>query len=110
MKIKNAFSLPFIISTIVLGCITHYAQAIDDSPDAGHALLAEKLAIHKPHNKPVSKRLSGAKTISFNYDGEDLIDLINYLAAQKGVNIILPMANNAISAKLTLHIDQPITI
>lgn len=57
-----------------------------------------------------SKRKNTKKTIRFNYTDEDLIDIINFLAAEKGVNIILPIGANAITAKVTLHIDSLLSL
>lgn len=50
------------------------------------------------------------KTIRFDFDNEDLVDIINYLAAQKGVNIILPQGANAIASKVTFSIAEKISL
>lgn len=50
------------------------------------------------------------KIISFNYDNENLVDVINYLAAEKNINIVLPMGAKAITSKLTLHIEEKMTL
>ncbi len=49
-------------------------------------------------------------TIAFNYENEDLVNVINFIAAQKEVNVVLPQGANAIKAKLTLKIDKRLTI
>ena len=52
-----------------------------------------------------------SKKISFNYDNEDLVNVINYISAQKDVNVILPMRpNEKIDAKLTWHLDKKVSL
>ncbi len=50
------------------------------------------------------------KYISFKYDEEDLINVINYLAAEKGINILLPTGPNKLEAKLTLHHEKKLSL
>ncbi|HEB41717.1 MAG TPA: hypothetical protein ENI08_01690, partial [Candidatus Dependentiae bacterium] len=50
------------------------------------------------------------QTFMFHYDNEDLVNVINELAAEKEVNVILPQGPNAINAKLTLHVDKKLSI
>lgn len=53
-----------------------------------------------------------AKTIAFNYNNEELVDIINYLAGKKGVNILLPNASGdeAIKTKVTLYLKDKLTL
>ena len=60
--------------------------------------------------KASNRRRNLAKTVSFYFDNEDLIDIINFLASLKEVNIVLPMGANAINTKVTLHLEEKITI
>ncbi len=46
----------------------------------------------------------------FDYTNEDLINVINELAAVKEINVILPQGVNAINAKLTLHVSEKLSI
>jgi len=48
--------------------------------------------------------------ITFHYNDADIIDVINALAAKKGVNVIMPMGANTMNLKLTLNIDKPMTL
>jgi general secretion pathway protein D len=48
--------------------------------------------------------------ISFSYKDEDLINIINLLAAYKEINILLPHGVDAIKAKVTIHFSQPLTL
>jgi len=50
------------------------------------------------------------KTINFSYENEELINVINYLASLKEVNVILPQGGNAIKEKLTLHVEKKLTL
>lgn len=68
-----------------------------------HALLAQKLT---PSNKPTKKNKKSKKSIRFKFNDEDLVDIINYLAAEKDVNIILPTGANIINAKVTMTIND----
>jgi general secretion pathway protein D len=56
---------------------------------------------------PVSEKET--PIITFNYDNEDVTNIINYLAAFKDVNVIFP-PGEAINTKLTLHLDEKMTI
>lgn len=90
------------ILLIILGysffvCLNSYAEIHGDK------LLASK--IHDTSNK---NRKSA--TISFIFNNEDLVDIINMLAAKKAINIILPTGANAINAKVTLAIPQKLTL
>ncbi len=60
-------------------------------------------------NRPISKRFADKK-ISIHYNNEDLIDIINEIASAKDVNIILPLGANAISQKITWHLDNPVSV
>jgi general secretion pathway protein D len=57
-----------------------------------------------------NKKNKKKKTISVHYDDENLVDIINSLAAQKNVNILLPQGANAIKEKLTLHLEEKISL
>ena len=39
-----------------------------------------------------------------------MIDIINFLAAEKEINVVLPMGANAINAKVTLHLEDKISV
>ncbi len=49
--------------------------------------------------------------ISFNYDDEDLVNVINYIASKKEINLLLPTkADDKIVGKFTWHLDKKVTI
>lgn len=68
-------------------------------------VLDKKLPDKKKNN-----RRTKAKKLSFNFDATDLVDIINMIAAEKGINIILPMGAQAINAKVTLRMENQVTL
>jgi general secretion pathway protein D len=48
-------------------------------------------------------------TVSFNYENENLVTIINELAALKNLNVILPQGD-ALATTVTLHIEKKITL
>ncbi|TET06139.1 hypothetical protein E3J79_02955 [Candidatus Dependentiae bacterium] len=61
-------------------------------------------------NQKISNAAISEKIISFHYDNEDLVDVINSLASLKEVNVVLPEGPNAITSKLTFHIAEKVTL
>lgn len=54
---------------------------------------------------------SSKQHIIFQYDNEDLVNIINFIASKKEVNLLLPAkADEKITSKLTWHLDKKITI
>ena len=50
-------------------------------------------------------------TISFNYDNEDLTNVIDYIASKKKINLLYPTrADEKISGKFSWHLDKKVTI
>lgn len=90
--------------TLIMSSFFSYAQD-------NHTVLHDKLTQTQipEKNRPLRRR-HPAKLISFYFDNEDLIDIINFLASQKEVNVVLPLGANAINAKITLHLDEKITV
>lgn len=61
-------------------------------------------------NPNTPENIRDKKIISVNFAGEDLVNIINFLAAQKDVNITLPQGDASIKSKLTLHLENKISI
>lgn len=78
---------------------------IDTSQDA-QLVFKESSTSHPafPGNKNKKKK------IEFKYENEDLVNVINFIASQMGINIILPHAADAINVKLTLSLPNKITL
>ena len=47
--------------------------------------------------------------IVFNYENEDIVTIINQLAAQKNMNVLFPQAE-VLNVKVTLHMDKKLTL
>src|SRR5690242_657901 len=64
----------------------------------------------------LSKKINGTSrkkrgaTMPFIFNSEDVIDIINMLAAKKEINIVLPTGANAINFKVTLALPDMVTI
>lgn len=50
------------------------------------------------------------KKFSFKFNDENLVDLINTLAEQKGRNVLLPNPADAITAKISMNIEEKMTL
>src|SRR5438105_3414971 len=53
---------------------------------------------------------SRKKLINFNFDNEDLVNIINYVAAEQNVNVILPLPPNTITAKVRLNNQEKMPV
>lgn len=62
----------------------------------------------KPPLTPLKKIKK--KKITFDYANEDLINVINYIASELGINIMLPQGADAINAKLSLAFSKKIPL
>jgi general secretion pathway protein D len=61
--------------------------------------------------KSTQKKLyNNEKKIRFNYTDKPLVDVINELAAEKKINVVLPQGAAAIPHKLTYNYPEPLTI
>lgn len=50
------------------------------------------------------------KMLSFSFREEPLADVITLVAAERGVNIVMPAGADAITSKVTLHMENPLTV
>ena len=49
--------------------------------------------------------------LTFSYNEEELVNVINYIATKKGVNLLFPTrADEKVTGKLTWHLDEKVTI
>lgn len=79
----------------------------DDSKSLYHrSPLGEKVS-PKPDKKP-TKGNERKRKISFYFDNEDLVDVINLMSAEKRINVVLP--KEPITQKVTLHIEEKLTV
>lgn len=61
-----------------------------------------------PAKAPDAHHQKNKTTLLFNFENEELIDIINRIAALKGVNILLPTGANAITTKVTMSLEEPL--
>ncbi len=79
------------------------AQIICAHPEQVHGVLKEKVEHSDPQNpKRPLRRRHIKREINFYFDNEPLIDFINFLAAEKEINVVFPIGANAINANVTL--------
>lgn len=58
-----------------------------------------------------SSNLYEVATVSFNYDNEELTNVIDYIATKKGINLLYPTrTDEKITGKLTWHLDKKVTL
>src|SRR2546428_11898048 len=49
--------------------------------------------------------------VAFQYDNEDLVNVVNYIASRKEVNLLLPTkTDEKLTGKLTWHLDKKVSI
>ena len=69
------------------------------------------LDIQQPKISQEPQEPTSQTMISFNYDNEELVNVINYIASKRGTNLLLPVkADEKIVGKLTWHLDKKVTI
>jgi general secretion pathway protein D len=106
-KKVNKIKILILISLII--CIipvkTIYSE---DRPLLAQKLTSQENSTKKRKRK--NKKKEQEKTINFSYENEDLVDIINYLAQQKAVNVIFPQGANAINVKVTLTLEEKVTL
>jgi general secretion pathway protein D len=85
-----------------------FIQAIDEFTQ--HSTLIKKLneQTQPKHHKNNKKRKS-KRTVTIDYHNESLVDIINMLAAQKEVNVVLPLAY-PITTKVTFVLEEKVTL
>ncbi|MCA9770652.1 hypothetical protein KC460_04765 [Candidatus Dependentiae bacterium] len=71
-----------------------------------HRVLEQKLN----NKQKICKSGRKKRYIKFDYENEPLIDIINFLAAEKNINIVLPTGNDAIKVNTNLSINQILTL
>lgn len=58
---------------------------------------------------PLLENTAAAPRILFSFKEEPLVDVITMVAKERGINIVMPAGNDAITSKLTLHIERPLS-
>lgn len=80
-------------------------------PEAIHPVLKEKLQHSDPqYPKKPTRRRHLKRDISLYLDNEPIVDLINFLAAEKEINVVFPAGANAITSNVTLHLEEKVSL
>lgn len=64
----------------------------------------------KPKKSSKKKKKEDEKLIAFDFKDEKLVNIINLIAAEKGINIILPQGNDAIKTTISFSQKKKITL
>jgi general secretion pathway protein D len=64
----------------------------------------------KPAKSITAKTKATEKKIWFRFKDEPLVDIVNYLASEKKINVVLPAGKEAITQKLTFQYQEKITL
>jgi general secretion pathway protein D len=60
---------------------------------------------------PTESGTGSRESIAFQYDNEELINVVNFIASKKGVNILFPTkTDEKLTGKLTWHLDKKVAI
>lgn len=97
----------FLSVTMVFIGLNAYSAPVADNTEQP---LSQSISDEPASPKKLSRKRQTPKDLNFYFTEEDLVDIINFLAAQKEANIVLPMGANAINAKVTLHLEDKITL
>lgn len=69
-------------------------------------LLSSPLQAQLPDNFQTDEPL-----IAFQYDNEELVNVVNFIASQKGVNLLFPTkADEKLEGKLTWHLEKKVSV
>lgn len=96
---------------LVLTLCPNFQNNLIAHPEEIHHVLKEKLQHSDPqYPKKPTRRRHLKRDISLFLDNEPLVDLINFLAAEKEINVVLPIGANAITSSVTLHLEDKVSI
>lgn len=96
---------------LVLTLCPNFQNNLIAHPEEIHHVLKDKLQHSDPqYPKKPTRRRHLKRDISLFLDNEPLVDLINFLAAEKEINVVLPIGANAINSSVTLHLEDKVSI
>jgi general secretion pathway protein D len=97
---RYAYTL-IIIGSLLQACIALHAKKSTEIP---MSRFDDKTTVVKAQEDPKASFI-------FQFNNEDIVNIINLVAAAKDINIILPQSGKAMKdIKVTFHLDNPITI
>lgn len=108
------FQSSLLLSFALVSCISNSVPAADaerETLEQEHARLLKDILEQdaEPAHRCNGKK-NAQKLISFNYTNENLVDIINTLAAEKQINVILPTKDATIKNKITIALEKKITL
>lgn len=75
------------------------------------SLFASFIIAKEKTSKTVIVPTQKTEQIAFQYDNEELVNVVNYIASKKGINLLLPTrTDEKLTGKLTWHLDKKISI
>jgi len=108
------FQSSLLFSFALVSCISNSVTAADaerETLEQEHArLLKDILEQDAEPARRGSNKKNAQKLISFNYTNENLVDIINTLADEKQINVILPTKDATIKNKITIALEKKITL
>jgi len=106
IKILNTFSI-FILAAF---CTMANPEA---QPSIIEPVSAEPTAIKPDATKEEQTSAidsADVKKIVIRFEDESLVDVIDYISKQKGMNILLPVGDKAITSKVTIRLNDKFTV
>lgn len=98
-------------SVLLLLIATQLCKGENGHPEEIYPVLKDKIMHADTQNQRRPQRRRHIKQeISFYFDNEPLVDIINFLAGEKEINVIFPIGANAINTNVTLHLEEKISI
>jgi len=104
-KIRGGNIMNKCVITIFLFTCFFCNQSIFGQDEEIEQILQKKL-----DKKQSEEKTDELRTIDFKFKDADLVDVINYLASEKNVNVILPMGAMAIKSKLNINMAERLSI
>lgn len=106
---KNKVLISILLTLVWMHPMAH---GIDKTPAAQDQLLLEHSAVAETKKTKKNRQVDlEQRTISFKYENENLVDIINSLAEQKKVNVIMSSKeSDKVQGKVTIDVQEKITL
>ncbi len=102
----SAVGIPLVLSDAAERVSSQPKQISQKNLITQSTIKTEKIQTPKSLDKNANK-----EKISFSFNGEELEDVINFIASKKGYNLLFPTkADEKITGKLTWQLEQKISI
>ncbi len=110
-KIKklNPFTI-FLLAAFFIIILLQAQPSVIEPVEEETPTVKDESGHEKPEQKNSEEELSEPKKIVIRFEDENLVDVIDYIAKQKGANIILPVGEKAITSKITIKLPDKFTV